>query len=49
MAISFLDGISVGGELTTTGGTNNITTTNASSSLYLLNITRTTTSLQPVT
>jgi len=45
MAVNFLDGISVGGELTTTGGTNNITTTNASSSLYLLNITRTTTSL----
>ena len=45
MAINFLDGITVDGELTTTGGTNNITTTNGSSSLYLLNLTRTTTSL----
>ena len=45
MAISFLDGISINGELTTTGATNNITTTNGSSSLYLLNLTRTTTSL----
>jgi hypothetical protein len=32
-------------ELTTTGGTNNITTTNSTSTLYLLNLTRTTTSL----
>ena len=45
MAVNFLDGITIGGELTTTGGTNNITTTNASSSLYLLNLTRTSTSL----
>ncbi len=45
MAINFLDGVSVNGELTTTGATNNITTTNGSSSLYLLNLTRTTTSL----
>jgi hypothetical protein len=48
MAINFLDGISVNGELTTTGATNNITTTNGSSSLYLLNLTRTTTSLTTV-
>ena len=45
MAISFLDGISINGELTTTGATNNITTTNATSNLYLLNLTRTSTSL----
>jgi hypothetical protein len=45
MAVNFLDGIIVGGELTATGSTNNITTTNGSSSLYLLNLTRTTTSL----
>ena len=45
MAVNFLDGITIGGELTTTGGTNNITTTNGSSSLYLLNLARTTTSL----
>jgi len=45
MAINFLDGVSINGELTTTGATNNITTTNGSSSLYLLNLTRTTTSL----
>lgn len=45
MAIKFLNSIDVNGELTTTGATNNITTTNSSSSLYLLNLTRTTTSL----
>jgi len=45
MAINFLDGISVNGELTTTGATNNITTTNSTSNLYLLNLTRTSTSL----
>ena len=45
MAIKFLNSIDVIGELTTTGGTNNITTTNAASNLYLLNLTRTTTSL----
>ena len=45
MAVNFLDGITIDGELTTTGGTNNITTTNSTSSLYLLNLTRTTTSL----
>ena len=48
MAINFLDGITIGGELTTTGGTYNITTTTGSSSLYLLNLTRTTTSLTTV-
>lgn len=45
MAVNFLDGITIDGELTTTGGTNNITTTNSTSTLYLLNLTRTTTSL----
>ncbi len=45
MATRFLHGISITAELNTTGLTNNITTTNGSSSLYLLNLTRTTTSL----
>ena len=45
MAVTFLDGVSINGELTTTGGTHTITTTNSTSSLYLLNLTRTTTSL----